>query len=272
MNPKHKKQPSPITFLKDGRAYHINSEYECLTDFILNVPEHNYEADKVFCNHRNTVEKVSIGGREFVVKRYKRPTWANCVIYTFFRKNKAQRAYMHAVTLDEMGIDTPKPVAYITQKRYGLFHTGWFVSEYQPYVSLADIMTSPEYSGIKEPVLGECVKFTSMLHNKGVVHKDYNPNNILVHFSEESGKPLFSLIDINQMSIGKRPGIYESVISFLQNTMRIEDVLPAVRYYARLRNMPFSLCRFACYRFYVHRGIKRFIKKPVKKLVLAMAR
>lgn len=102
---------SSVKFEKSGAVYLINSEYRSLMNFITGVPQHNYETDKVFCNRRNIVEKVSVGGCDYVIKRFKRPTWVNCFIYTFFRKNKARRAYEYAIILDRMGIDTPKPVA-----------------------------------------------------------------------------------------------------------------------------------------------------------------
>lgn len=264
---------APVTFQKDGIKYHINNEYSHLTDCILKVPGHDYEAKRVFCNHRNTVELVNMGGRDYVVKRFKRPTWANCFIYTFFRKNKARRAYTHAIRLLDCGIDTPVPVAYMTRNRYGLFHTGWFISEYVPYPSLEATLKSPEFHGNRDAVLKEVVEFTCELHKKGIRHKDYNPGNILIHFSPTTGKAEFTLIDINQMSFGHRPGIRKSVISFMQNTMRLkEDIMPLVRYYSRLRRMPFVLCRHACYRYDFLRGIKRTLKKPVKSLVLAVTK
>lgn len=265
--------PSPASFEKDGVKYCIGNEYLGLTSFITRVPRHEYEADRVFCNHRNTVERVNIDGRYYVVKRFKRPTWANCFVYTFFRKNKACRAYNHALILESKGINTPRPVAYLTRKRYGLFHTGWFISEYKPYPSLKAAVNSTASPEQKDFLLKEFVEFTCKLHQKGIRHKDYNPGNILVHFPEGSDRPEFTLIDINRMSIGRKPGIRDSVTAFMQNTLRLkEDIMPLVRYYSKLRHLPFILCRHACYRYYFLRGMRRCLKKPVKAVVIAVTR
>lgn len=116
-------------------------------------------------------------------------------------------------------------------------------------------------------------RFTLSIHNKGIRHKDYNPGNILVHFPNGKARPIFTLIDINQMAIGRKPGIKKSVISFMQNRMRMkEEILPMVRYYSNLRKIPYRLCRMACFRYYILREVQRFLKKPVKALVLAVAR
>lgn len=269
-----KLDPSPDIVLKNnGRNYHVNVKYSNLTDCITSVPDHDYEVSHVFCNHRNTVELVTFEGKDYVVKKFKRPTWANCVIYTFFRKNKAERAYNHALVLDSLGVDTPTPVAYITQKRYRLFHTAWFISEYRPYVSLSTILDCSDYESIRAMIMEEFIRFTLSIHNKGIRHKDYNPGNILVHFHNGKAKPMFTLIDINQMAIGRKPGIKKSVISFMQNRMRMkEEILPMVRYYSNLRKIPYRLCRMACFRYYILREVQRFLKKPVKALVLAVAR
>lgn len=264
---------SSISFTKGNLTHCIHDNYLNIADVIMRVPQHEYNADLVFCNHRNIVEKVNFNGSDYVVKKFKRPTWFNCFIYTFFRSNKAYRAYTYALLLDKMKVDTPHPVAYITQTRYGLFHTAWLISEYKPYQSLRTILNSTTYQNKKDYILKEFVRFTAELHNKGIRHKDYNPCNILVHFDEYSDKPVFTLIDINQMNIGHKPSIRKSVISFMQNTLRLKDeIMPMIRYYSKLQKFPFQLCKLACYRYYFLRAIRRFLKKPVKSVVLLMTK
>ena len=86
----------------------INPEYASMTSEFLEVVKGNYTPDVVFCNKRNVVEKVTVAGEEFVVKRYKRPILINRIIYCFFRKSKARRAYEYAVELlplrQELGV------------------------------------------------------------------------------------------------------------------------------------------------------------------------
>ena len=108
----------------------INAEYASMTSEFLEVVKGNYTPDVVFCNKRNVVEKVTIAGEVFVVKRYKRPILINRIIYCFFRKSKARRAYEYAVELLKRGVDTPYPVAYFEQYKNGLFDCGIFISKY----------------------------------------------------------------------------------------------------------------------------------------------
>ena len=126
---------------------YINPQYEHLRDDILSAIGGNYVASKVFCHKRNIVEKFSMSGKEYVIKIYKRPNLCNRIAYTYFRKSKAERAYRHALQLQELGIGTPTPVAYAIKKKKGLFSTGYFISEYRefygiqvvPYTRLAQV-------------------------------------------------------------------------------------------------------------------------------------
>lgn len=65
------------------KRYHINRKYKQLENEIRQIPNGNYQVERTFCNHRNTVQLVCIQGEKFVIKRYKRPTIANYFIYTF---------------------------------------------------------------------------------------------------------------------------------------------------------------------------------------------
>ena len=75
----------------------IHPQYEYLREEILNIIAGNYVADKVYCNKRNIVEKVTIKDCETVVKKYKTPNIVNQVAYSYLRKSKAQRAYEYAL-------------------------------------------------------------------------------------------------------------------------------------------------------------------------------
>ena len=128
---------------------HIHKKYESLTIEIKKIPDGNFRPIRTFCNKRNTVELTTIGENNFVVKKYKVPNIFNRIIYTFFRRSKARRAYENAQRIIRHGISTPFPVAYIETKRGGLFHTGYFISEY---------MEHPTLENIKENITGAYTK------------------------------------------------------------------------------------------------------------------
>ena len=86
---------------------------------VISEPSHleEYEREEVYCNRRNTVERVRLGDKDFVIKKYKRPALINCLIYTWFRKSKAQRAFEYAELFSATGNNRhAPPVAYIEIK------------------------------------------------------------------------------------------------------------------------------------------------------------
>ena len=103
---------------------HIHPHYAAYESYIRAIPSEEYEREEVYCNRRNTVERVRLGDKDFVIKKYKRPALINCLIYTWFRKSKAQRAFEYAELFLQRGIETAPPVAYIDIKKNGFFHTG----------------------------------------------------------------------------------------------------------------------------------------------------
>ena len=96
---------------------HIHPHYAAYESYIRAIPSEEYEREEVYCNRRNTVERVRFGDKDFVIKKYKRPALINCLIYTWFRKSKAQRAFEYAELFLQRGIETAPPVAYIEIKK-----------------------------------------------------------------------------------------------------------------------------------------------------------
>ena len=176
----------------------INPKYDYLADFINNLPNEANVPEEVYQDERNLVYKITAEGTSLVVKKYKRPTLANCVIYTWFRMCKAERSYKYAFRLKEMGFDTAEPVAYIIQKKYGFLHTCYFITIFLPYPPLS---TFEEYDQqILLGVVNDFAEYTCSLHKNGIYHYDYNLGNIL--FRKEGDKYKFIVIDINRITFG----------------------------------------------------------------------
>lgn len=178
----------------------MNPDYPELEDYVKSIPFNNYEGDRIIRAIRNVIGRVEVAGHDLVIKRYKVPTHFNRIMYTFFRKSKGRRAYEHAVRLKSAGFHTADPVAYIEIKEKGLFHTGYFVSLYVPYPLLDDFYTHDEPT--RAQLLDDFTDYTLMLHDKGIIHSDFNLSNVL--YFRNGDKYDFSLIDINRMSFGSR--------------------------------------------------------------------
>lgn len=241
----------------------INPRFEYLRPDILRLVKGDYVPDKVFCNKRNVVEKVTLQDEILVVKRFKRPTIANCFVYTFLRKSKARRAYEHAMMLLEKDIATPFPVAYIEVKRHGLFHTGYYISEYTNLPTLAEFKSRDE--GELQLLATDLIRYTLDLKRRGVMPLDYNPGNIFYKKSVVSGHYEFELTDINRMRFGRFIGGRDVVNAFEQFGVPTEKLYYFMRVYSVENGVDIEWCMYQFLAFRLRKKIKRFLKGKAKE-------
>ena len=241
---------------------HLHPNYWMYRSYAEAIPCGHYKREKTFCNHRNTVEWVKWGNLNVVVKRYKRPTWANCLVYTWLRKPKAQRAYEYAEELLKLGFETARPIAHIEVKTWGVFHTGYFISELLPYPLIKEIPQMELPQEEKELIADDFIHYTARLHENGIIPKDYNSGNIFFH--KEGAHYHFALIDINRLHIGKMPDEMESVVCFEQMGVSIIQAIGAIDQYASLRGFDTERCLF----FILLHKLKRRIERGFKHHVL----
>jgi hypothetical protein len=175
----------------------IDPKYEKYRKLIRDIPKEKLPISHIFCDNRNLVTLVDIDNdKQWVVKKFKRPTLANCIIYTWFRTNKAERSFKYAYRLLKNNIDTAYPIAYIEIYRHGFFHTGYYISEYLPYKQIDQIdRNDPDYKR-------DFIKFSRILFQKGIINYDSNPSNILTH-KDDKENYIFSLVDINRIHFQK---------------------------------------------------------------------
>lgn len=217
----------------------INPAYHQCAASLTAIAKGNYTPLKTFCDNRNTVELVSVDGKPMVVKRYKKTNMLTGLIYTLLRKSKARRAYEHALELIKRDIATPFPVAYFEKNRCGLFHTGYFISEYVDLPPVSELFYTDRLSPEEHYLLADNLsRFTLTLHLKGIVPLDYNTGNILV--AKEGDRYRFSLIDINRMRIGHVPKIKEAMTSFFQLGTYPHDYLGLLEPYVWERGFDFE--------------------------------
>ena len=241
----------------------IHPDYTDLTDGLLKLAHGEYSPVKTFCNNRNKVDLASLDGKPVVVKKYKRTNQLTGIIYTFFRKSKARRAYEHALRLLSLGISTPFPIAYIEESRWGIFRDGYFISEYVDLPAVSDVFYTDRLSKEEHYLMADNLsRFTLTLHMTGIIPLDYNTTNIL--FEKTAGRYKFTLIDINRMKIGRVPKLKEAMRSFFQLGTYPHDYLGLLEPYVWERGFNFE---DALYHVIRHRRnqirlrkIKRFFK------------
>lgn len=175
----------------------VNPKYDYISAEIHNLPAHNYKVERVFCSNRNTVELVRFGYEQFVVKRFKRPTLANCVVYTWLRKPKTCRAYDNALWLSGIGVETAEPVACVESYKHGFFHTGWFVSQYLPYKSVREVYDSLTSQNLRRRFAVDFFSFVENLFRKHITNRDFNTGNFLAYATPHGFQ--FAMIDMNRL-------------------------------------------------------------------------
>lgn len=214
----------------------VDKQFEYLTDEIARLPKRmdSGEGDVVY-DSRNRVVRFSINGLTLMVKRFKRVNAVQQVAYTFFRKTKAERAFIFAKEFLRRGIDTPQPVAYMEQSRGGLFTTGYFVSIETPGTEASLLLR--EVKDYPSDLAEDVARQVMMMHSRGVLHGDLNLSNFLVHTSTTPQLlNSFTMIDTNRSHFTQGMPTNEQC---LQNMVRLthrrdlyEDL---TRRYARLR-------------------------------------
>jgi len=190
----------------------VTPRYKHRTDFISSIPTREKLDGTVLVDNRNTITAIDVDAERWVVKQFKRPTAFNRIVYTFFRKTKSERAYRNAERLLQMGYVTAAPIAYIELSRYGIFHTGYYISEWLSYDVLGRIDEHPQAEQLE--ILDALAAFTVNMHLRGIYFYDFNVGNIM--FRKEDGEWKFALIDINRMKFYKHPLIREQTVQVLK--------------------------------------------------------
>lgn len=212
----------------------VSPEYAGLAGFATSLPRQlNEGKGEVLHAGRNEVRLFRENGLRLVVKRYKRVNAMQRVVYSFFRRTKAERAFAFAKELRERGVDTPREVAYIEESRNGLFETGYFVSLERPYPPAFDQLVPPK--DFDHRLAEDLAAFICYMHSRGILHGDMNFGNFLYHYDNE-GRCHFCVIDTNRSRFRRGyPSRKECLWNFRTTTHRRDVFEYIVQAYARLR-------------------------------------
>lgn len=241
----------------------INPLFESHSLFLHQIPTHQYPVEETFCKQRNCIEKVTYGQEHFVIKRYKRPTWINCLIYTWIRKSKAQRSYEYAFKLQQKGFDTATPVAYIECKKWGILHTCYFISQYIDQPLLSEVKKEDFAPEAYKKLMQAIAQYVLDLHQNGIIPLDMNPKNIF--YKEDGNGYRFSIIDINRMKWGETPSLKESMKVFSTMQLDIEDYSFCIGQYAQKRGFKKKYCYYYVLRYDLLTQAIREIKRKLFK-------
>lgn len=165
--------------------------------YVERLPHSFDEGGTLLYAKRNVIRRFALAdGTEFVVKRFKRPSLIQRIIYTWFRPTKSSRSYAHAVELLRRGVDTPQPLAFADFRRHGLVCDTFYICRACDWTPIRDLLNRPEE--FDRDLARAFARYALRLHELGVLHDDLNSTNTLFH-READGTFRFSVIDINRM-------------------------------------------------------------------------
>ena len=172
----------------------LNEEFKKFEYFLCNIKQFFKENSNTIHKARNELKVLEHENQKLVVKYFKIPHFINKVVYTFFKKSKAQKSYEYALKIKEF---TPKPIGYIEFYKFGLLDESYFVSEKFDYdFTIREPLLDINFPN-KNEIFKAFAQFTFDLHENGIYHLDYSPGNILI--KKENDNFIFKIVDINRM-------------------------------------------------------------------------
>lgn len=178
----------------------INPKYEELRKFLLELPPVFGNLGEVTYQGRNQIRLIEYNGIKLNVKSFKVPNVVNRFVYGNLRKSKAERSFKYANALVDKNIDTPFPVAYIEERAFIVFKRSYYISIHEEFDGMMRELKWGKLEG-REDLLKQFARFTASIHEKGVLHLDYSPGNIL--YKKQNDIFTFSLVDLNRMKFGE---------------------------------------------------------------------
>ena len=172
----------------------LNEEFKKFEYFLCNIKQFFKENSNSIHKARNELKVIEHENQKLVVKYFKIPHFINKIVYTFFKKSKAQKSYEYALKIKEF---TPRPIGYIEFYKFGLLDESYFVSEKFDYdFTIREPLLDINFPN-KNEIFKAFAQFTFDLHENGIYHLDYSPGNILI--KKENDNFIFKIVDINRM-------------------------------------------------------------------------
>ena len=213
----------------------INPKYEEMTHFIEHIPDVFEKEGRVIYTGRNLIKVMEAPDGTLVnVKRFHIPKGPNRLIYSLgIRMPKGERAFEYPMVLERKGIATPTAIALLEQRNaLGLLGYTYLVTLQCDYGHTLYEMGNAQ-SGSYEKLAKALAHFAAEMHDRGILHKDFTPGNVLWKQDDEGFH--FMIVDINRMKFGEI-GIKEGLYNLRKFWGPKEFIRILVSEYALVRN------------------------------------
>jgi len=150
------------------------------------------------------VSRLTWNGEDAVVKRYNHKGFVHSLRYTI-KRSRARGGWLHAHRLEMLKISTPKPLAYIEQRKGFLIWKSYLVTRYVEGQKLYDFLRDENVT--REQRLTASQRVKDLLDEMGkhrITHGDFKNSNILI---SKTGPVL---IDLDGMKVHKWDWSYKA--------------------------------------------------------------
>ena len=126
------------------------------------------------------VSRVTVGGRDVVVKRYNHKGFWHSVRYTA-KGSRARKCRFFGERLVNLGIATARPLGFVEKRRWGIIWQSYLITEYVSGIGLAEMVTSDSYTdGQKKKAVAKGRALIQEMSRYGIVHGDMKLSNIMM--------------------------------------------------------------------------------------------
>ncbi len=172
-------------------------------DFIKQIDALMNEGQILKKGRTSYVSCVTWNGKDVVVKRYNHKGFIHSLRHTI-KRSRARRGWLHGHRLRMLNIATPKPLAYIEERKGLLLWKSYLVTEHiegqRLYDFLRDSKTGEEE---RSKVTKQIMELLERLEKYRISHGDLKHSNILI----TEYKPV--LTDLDGMKVHKWNWIYK---------------------------------------------------------------
>lgn len=196
-------------------------------------------SDEIVQAGRNTLKRITFEGSVSVVKAFRVPSFPQNYSYGLFSKSKAKKSYDNANRLLELGFITPAPVGYVEFKTGGKLLNSYYICDFASDVKTLHELWNEQVIPASE-LIEEFAAFCFQLHSKGVLHRDFNPKNVLV--SKVDDKRTFSMVDINRITWGENISLEKAIESLSRLPFSKATRTLMLKKYAKLSDVDLERC------------------------------
>ena len=203
----------------------INPSYkDRLTQLVDRLKEGKIPTEAVeIYKGRNQIYTLRISDDLVVsIKAFRKPSFPNNFIYTNLRASKARRSYLYAEELLARNLPTPAPLAWVEIKKGGRLHESYYVCLQSSHENTLRYWEKWEPE-LRDEVLSAYSCLLKKIHDAGILHHDLSPGNVLWTKDSQTGEIRFHLIDLNRMTLFRRPLTLDEAFSNFRNINLVEE-------------------------------------------------